>query len=131
MRSCAKGALALLGAMLSLPAQGVLNPTLLRAAADEAASPARRAASAGLVAGVRSSVVYVAVEVDGPRGKFVIERASSGVIVDASGLVVTWAALVHEAVGADDKELLVQLDDAENTRLPATVVRSDAWRYFA
>lgn len=126
MRSCAKGALALLGAMLSLPAQGVLNPTLLRAAADEAASPARRAASAGLVAGVRSSVVYVAVEVDGPRGKFVIERASSGVIVDASGLVVTWAALVHEAVGADDKELLVQLDDAENTRLPATVVRSDA-----
>ncbi|HEB54681.1 MAG TPA: serine protease, partial [bacterium] len=74
---------------------------------------------------VQAAVVYVAVEIDGPRGRFVIERPSSGVIVDASGLVVTWSRLVAEAAGASDKRVLVQLNDAGNTRLPADVVASD------
>ena len=126
MRSCATGALALFSAMLSLPAQGIPNPSLLRAGADEVGSPVRTAGPAGLVAKVRPSVVYVGVEVDGPRGKFFLERASTGVVVDAAGLVVTWSALVREVEGADDKRLLVQLDDAANTQLPATLVRSDA-----
>lgn len=118
-------ALVALAAGLSLPAQGVVNPTLLKAAADEAASQARRAGPAAIVAGVRSSVVWVAIEIDGDRGTFVIERSSSGVVVDPSGLVVTWSKLVQEVQGADDKRLFVQLDDAENTRLPASIVRLD------
>lgn len=116
---------ATLWAAVCLPAQGVVNPTLLKVDAGESSSPARTAGLAGLVAKVRSSVVYVGVEVDGSRGKFVIERASSGFVVDASGLVVTWARLVQEGAGADDKRIFVQLDDAENTRLPATIVRVD------
>lgn len=110
----------------SLPAQGVVNPTLLRAAADEASSPLRRAGLAKVVATVHEAVVWVAIEVDGPRGKFVLERASSGVIVDPSGLVATWGKLVQELQGANDKRAFVQLDDSQNTKLPATIVRIDA-----
>jgi S1-C subfamily serine protease len=47
------------------------------------------------------------------------------VIVDPSGYVVTWQHLVQEADAADDKSLFVQLNDAENTRLPAAIVRAD------
>ena len=121
----AVAALSALGAVGALSAQGTVNPTLLQASPDENASPLRRAGLAGIVAAVRGGVVWVAVEVEGNRGSFVIERASSGVVVDASGLVVTWGRLVREAVGAADKKLVVQLDDAENTRLDATVVRVD------
>jgi S1-C subfamily serine protease len=104
------------------PAQGHVNQTLLQAPADTAValSPA-----AAVVARARAAVVYVAVEVDGPRGKFAVERASTGVLVDPSGLVVTWRHLVAEAQGADDKRLVVQLDDAANTQLPAAIVRLD------
>ncbi|MBM3973028.1 MAG: trypsin-like serine protease [Planctomycetes bacterium] len=108
-----------------LPAQGDVQPTLLAPRADEPESPARRAGPAGLVAKVRPAVVWVAVEVDGARGKFTVERASTGVVADGSGLVLTLARLVKEAVGADDKRMLVQLDDAGNTQLPATIVRLD------
>jgi len=110
---------------LSLPAQGVVNPTLLKADPGEVRSPARTAGSAGVVALVRAGVVWVAVEVDGPRGTFVLERASSGVIVDSSGFVVTRSKLVREVQDADDKRLFVQLDDAANTRLAAGIVRLD------
>lgn len=126
MRWCPSLLLAAFAAASFLPAQGVVNATLLKAAADEAASPARRAGPAGIVAAVRPSVVWVAVEVDGPRGRFVMERASSGVVVDAGGLVVTWGRLVQEVQGADDKRLFVQLDDADNSRLAAQIVRIDA-----
>lgn len=125
MRSRSLWAHAAVWAAAGLPAQGVVNATLLKADAAEASSPARTAGPAGIVAKARASVVYVAVEVDGSRGKFVIERASSGFVADASGLVVTWARLVQEGNGAADKQLFVQLDDAENTRLPAKVVRID------
>ena len=108
-----------------LPAQGDVQPTLLAPRADEPESPARRAGPAGLVAKVRPAVVWVAVEVDGARGKFTVERASTGVVADGSGLVLTLARLVKEAVGAADKRVLVQLDDAANTQLPATIVRID------
>lgn len=108
-----------------LPAQGVVNPTLLQAPAD-AAETLRPGSPAAVVAAVRSAVVHVAVEVKGDRGVYRIERASSGVLVDASGLVVTWAHLVAEAQGATDKKIVVQLDDAANTELTATVVRIDA-----
>ncbi|MBL8755368.1 MAG: trypsin-like peptidase domain-containing protein [Planctomycetes bacterium] len=117
---------AVAAAVVVLPAQGTVQPTLLQARADEAKDPARRAATAGVVAKVRPSVVWVAVEVDGPRGKFTLERASSGVVVDGAGLVATFSHLVREAEGAADKRLFVQLDDAENTRLPASVVQHDA-----
>jgi S1-C subfamily serine protease len=109
-----------------LPAQGVENPSLLQAQPDDAAATAAR--SAGVLAAVakgRPAVVYVFVEVDGPRGKFAIERASTGVVVDGSGLVVTWAHLVAEVQGAADKALFVQRDDAEHTRLAASIVRID------
>ncbi len=115
----------LLAALSPLVAQDDLNPTLLLPSADEAASPARRAGPAGLVALARACVVHVVVEVDGPRGTFPIVRSSSGVIVAAEGLVLTWRHLVREAEGADDKRLFVQLDDAQNTRLPASVEVAD------
>ena len=54
-----------------------------------------------------------------------IERASSGVVVDPSGLVLTWRHLVQEAMGASDKTLYVQFDDAVNTRVPAAVETID------
>lgn len=117
--------LALFAVAAVLPAQGDVQPTLLAPRADEPESPARRAGPAGLVAKVRPAVVWVAVEVDGARGKFTVERASTGVVADGSGLVVTLARLVKEAVGAADKRVLVQLDDAGNTQLPATIVRLD------
>src|SRR5688572_20927083 len=109
----------------ALVAQGTVNATLLAPDPAEASSPARKAGPAGIVARVRASVVHVVVEVSGARGKFPIVRSSSGFVADASGLVVTWARLVHEVNGATDKQLLVQFDDAENTRLPAAIVRVD------
>jgi S1-C subfamily serine protease len=117
--------LALTLAAAALPAQGDVQPTMLAPRADEADAPARRAGPAGLVAKVRPAVVWVAVEVDGARGKFTVERASSGVVADGAGLVLTLARLVKEAVGAADKRVLVQFDDAANTQLPATIVRLD------
>jgi S1-C subfamily serine protease len=109
-----------------LPAQGVVNASLLEAPADDAAAAAaRRLLPATVVQKARAAVVYVFVEVDGPLGKFAIERASSGVLVDKSGLVVTWSHLVQESESAQDKKLFVQLDDAANTRLPAVVEHKD------
>lgn len=108
--------LALFAVVAALPAQGEVQPTLLAPRADEADSPARRAGPAGLVAKVRPAVVWVAVQVDGARGTFTVERASSGVVADASGLVVTLARMVQEAVGAADKRVLVQLDDAADRK---------------
>jgi len=119
-------AAAVLAALAPLCAQGTPSPTLLRPSPDEAASPARRAGPAGLVAKARASVVHIVVEVEGPRGAFPIVRSSSGVIVHADGLVLTWRHLVREADGADDKRIYVQLDDAQNTRLPAVVEATDA-----
>ena len=110
-----------------LPAQGVVNASLLEAPVDDAAAAAaRRLVPATVVQQARGSVVYVFVEIDGPLGKFAIERASSGVLVDKSGLVVTWNHLVQESQGAQDKKLFVQLDDAANTRLPAVIEQKDA-----
>ncbi len=113
---------AVLWVSFALPAQGHVNRSLLQAPTDGAA---QASPSAAVVAKSRAAVVYVYVEVDGSRGKFAIERASSGAVVDPSGLVVTWRHLVHEVEGADDKHLFVQLDDAGNTQLPATIVRFD------
>lgn len=110
----------------TLPAQGVVNQTLLRAPAADPATVARLVSGTELaIAGARSAIVYVEVEVDGPRGKFPIVRSSTGIVVDASGLVLTFRHLVQEAIGATDKRLFVQWDDAERTRLPATVAHSD------
>jgi S1-C subfamily serine protease len=110
----------------ALPAQDHVNSSLLKAPEDDAAqAAARRSVPATVVEKARSAVVYVCVEVDGERGAFAIERASSGVIVDPAGLVVTWKHLVREADGASDKKLYVQLDDAANSRAPAEIVRYD------
>lgn len=124
MRHCSP--LIALAISVGLPAQGVVNASLLEAPADDAAAAAaRRLLPATVVQQARAAVVYVFVEVDGPRGKFAIERASSGVLVGKSGLVVTWNHLVQESQGAQDKKLFVQLDDAANTRLPAVVEQKD------
>ena len=80
---------------------------------------------AHLAALAKPAIVHVFVEVDNGRTKFAIERPSSGVIVDASGLVVTWLALVHEAEGASDKRIVIALADREATRLPAKIVATD------
>ena len=115
--------LLLCAALTALPvaSQGTVNPSLLRA--PEAAAPVTWSTRA--FEQVQASIVHVAVEVDGPRGVFVIERPSSGVVVDARGYVVTFHRLVVEAIGAADKRILVRLNDAENTELGAEFVRAD------
>jgi serine protease Do len=113
-------------AATALPAQGVGNPSLLRAQDDSAeVAKLRRAGMAGVFAQVAPSVVHVEVEVDGPRGTFAIERASSGVLVDGRGIVATWSRLVAEAAGATDKRIVVQWNDGANTRAVGAVVASD------
>lgn len=67
------------------------------------------------------AVVHVFVEVKGTPD-FKIERPGSGVVIDASGLVVTHAALVTEGANAPDKQIFVQLADTARTRLPAHLV---------
>lgn len=67
------------------------------------------------------AVVHVFVEVKGTPD-FKIERPGSGVVIDASGLVVTHASLVAEGANAPDKQIFVQLADAARTRLPAHLV---------
>lgn len=117
---------ALLFVTFALPAQGFVNASLLKAPADDPASKAHAGIGAKVVTKARSAVVYVVIEVEAATGKFAIERASSGVVIDPSGLVLTWQHLVREADAADDKTLFVQLNDAANTRLPAMIERVDA-----
>ncbi|MFM1870902.1 MAG: hypothetical protein RL398_324 [Planctomycetota bacterium] len=115
----------LVGASLA-PAQGVVNKSLLAAVPDDAAAAtARRAGSPAAVQAGVGAVVYVAVEVDGPRGKFVIERPSSGVVVGDGTYVVTWHRLIAEVVGAADKRLYVQWPDDARTKVDAQLVRTD------
>ena len=105
----------------SAHAQGVVNNSMLRA-------PTQRAVptwTSSTFEQVQGSVVFVAIEVYGPRGKFLMERPSSGVVVDASGLVLTFHHLVQEMAGATDKRLFVQLNDAANTQLGAAIVAHD------
>jgi len=104
-------------------AQGVVNKSLLRAPTDAAATTW----SSETFERVQGAVVYVAVEISGPRGDFVIERASSGVVVGGDGHVVTFYRLVKEADGAapEDKRIMVRLNDAANTELLAKIVRHD------
>ena len=99
-------------------AQGVVNTSLLSAPTE----PAVATWTSRAFAQVQESVVFVAIEVDGPRGKFLIERPSTGVVIDGSGLVLTLHHLVKELEGASDKRLFVQLNDASNTQLDAEVV---------
>ena len=117
-RQLLSSALLVLGAAT---AQGDVNASLLRASQARAEGTW----STATFEEVQASIVYVAVEVDGPRGAFVIERASSGVVVSSAGYVVTFDRLVAEAVGAADKRVLVRLNDAANTELPAAVHRRD------
>ncbi|MCA8964273.1 MAG: trypsin-like peptidase domain-containing protein [Planctomycetes bacterium] len=108
-------------------AQGVVNPSLLAPQPDDATATAARATdSRQAVRAATGAVVYVAVEVEGPRGKFVIERPSTGVLVGDGSMVVTWTRLIAEAQGAADKALIVQWPDDARTRVGAELVRSDA-----
>ena len=102
--------------------QGVVNESLLRPPTGAAA----KTWSTRTFERAQASIVYVAVEVDGPRGSFYIERASTGVVVGEDGYVLTFHRLVAEAVGADDKRIKVRLNDATNTELVARLVRTDA-----
>lgn len=115
-----------LAAASPVVAQGVVNPSLLAPQPDDnQAAAVRRAGGLALRQAAEGGVVYVAVEVDGPRGKFVVERASSGVVVGTGRHVVTWARLVAEAVGASDKRIYVQWTDGARTKVPARLLRSD------
>ncbi len=120
-------ALGLALAALEAPAQfRISNRSILRpepiGALDEAGSLA--AAMDRAAAGV----VRVVVEVQG-RNRFEFVRPSSGALVSADGLVLTWQSLIAEFFEADDRRLFVELparDDEENpTRLPATVAHQD------
>lgn len=103
-------------------AQGVVNKSLL-AAPSERAVPTWTTQT---FEKVQASVVFVVIEVDGERDKFQIKRPSTGIVVDASGLVLTFHHLVKEMEGATDKRLFVQLNDAANTQLDAKIVAHDA-----
>lgn len=104
-------------------AQGVVNKSLLQPPTGSAATTW----STRTFERAQGSVVYVAVEVSGPRGDFVIERASSGVVVGGDGYVLTFYRLVKEADGAaaEDKRIMVRLNDSANTELLAKIVRHD------
>ncbi|MEE9126111.1 MAG: trypsin-like peptidase domain-containing protein, partial [Planctomycetota bacterium] len=94
--------------LVALPAQGHVNSSILAAKTDTAAESAcRKTAGAAAVAHARDAVVHVFVWVDKRRTAFKIERPSSGVIIDAAGLVVTNWDQVHEALNEDG-------DPAEN-----------------
>ncbi len=111
----------------SVAAQGAVNKSLLAPLPDDAAATAARATGSRQASRAAiGAVVYVAIEVEGPRGKFVIERPSSGVLVGDGSMVVTWTRLIAEAQGAADKALIVQWPDAARTRVGAELVRSDA-----
>lgn len=116
----------LLWATCILPAQGVVNASLLAPLPDTAAIAALRQQGMrhGFVA-ARPAVVHVAVAVTGGRNDFRIERPSSGVVLTPQGLVLTWWSLVREAEGASDKNVLVQLGDVEPRELPARIVAHD------
>jgi S1-C subfamily serine protease len=120
--------------LAALPAQGVVNRSLLAPPRDDAAALAVRTPPlCAAVQKARPAVVHVEVEVevDGARGAFPLVRSSSGAIVDPSGLVLTLWSLVREAEGATDKRLFVQLDDASRTRLPARLLRGEPSRGLA
>lgn len=102
-------------------AQGIVNRSLMAAPNESAVSTWTTATFDK----VQASVVFVAIEVDGTRDKFLIKRPSTGVVVDASGLVLTFHHLVKEMEGATDKRLFVQLNDAGNTTLDAKIVVED------
>jgi serine protease Do len=104
-------------------AQGVVNKSLLQPPTGSAATTW----STRTFERAQGSVVYVAVEVSGPRGDFVIERASSGVVIGEDGYVLTFYRLVKEADGtaAEDKRIMVRLNDSANTELLAKIVRHD------
>lgn len=105
-----------------LPAQGVVNPSLLAHLPDDA--KAQQSPLRTVMLGSGPAVVHVAVEVKG-RNVFRIERPSSGVVIGKSGLVLTFWSLVREAEGAADKRVLVQLADLERTELPCAIVAHD------
>ncbi|MBK8979341.1 MAG: trypsin-like peptidase domain-containing protein [Planctomycetes bacterium] len=71
----------------------------------------------------RPAVVHVLVEVAG-RNTFRLERPSSGVVVDAQGLVLTQWSLVRESVGAVDKSIRVRVP-GDPEALPAALVAHD------
>ncbi len=101
-----------------LPAQGPVHPSLLTP------PPAAAAADVGrtVVQQAGKGVVRVYVEVTGARTPFAIERPGTGALIDASGLVVTWHALVAEAIGASDKRIVVERDGKAQ---PAELVATD------
>ncbi|MHC5070124.1 MAG: S1C family serine protease, partial [Planctomycetota bacterium] len=89
----------LLSLLAALPAQGHVNASILQPARPTAAELARRQTpGANAVARARDAVVHVFVWVEKGKTSFKIERPSSGVIVDPSGLVVTNWDLVCEAL---------------------------------
>ncbi|MCA8969876.1 MAG: trypsin-like peptidase domain-containing protein [Planctomycetes bacterium] len=72
-----------------------INKTLVRAPLRDDESLTKTSTSE-VVAAARPAIVRVYVEITEKRTKFAIERPSSGVIVDSSGIVLTFWSLVAE-----------------------------------
>jgi len=114
-------AAALLVLAAGLAAQAEHNQSLL-------AAPPRRPAAAwttAVLARTGAAVVHVAVEVTSGRTTFALERPSSGVVVDAAGLVLTWWDLVREADGAADKRISVTVPGRAAPLRAAIVAHDD------
>jgi len=89
-----------------LPSQGQVNPSILKPIQPtEAELAQRRTPAAQAVARAREAIVNVFVWVEKSKASFKIERPSSGVIVDPSGLVVTNWDLVRETVAKDGSKV--------------------------
>ncbi len=100
-----------------------INASIVAAEPDTEAQAARRKTQiADALAKVRGAVAFVSIEVRA-EPKFRIERPSTGVIVDPSGLVVTHWSLVREAHGATDKTVFVEVEGREE--MAAKIVAHD------
>jgi len=73
----------------------------------------------------RHAVLHVYVEVQDPHKAFKIERSSSGVVIDPSGLVVTFWSLVREGHESTDKRIVVRGNDRRGTRYSAMLLARD------
>ncbi|MBK8100592.1 MAG: trypsin-like peptidase domain-containing protein [Planctomycetes bacterium] len=115
----------LLGVLLAtLPAQGIIAPTLLSApAVDEATAALRASGAAGVVFGKADAVVKIVVEVTAGGTPFELQGPRTGLVVHPAGYVVTWSTAVG---GADGASLFVQRAGQPDARLPAKVVANDA-----
>ena len=114
--------------LLALPTATAQEPTDRNGSLLAAPERSRASANTGTAVVVRENrdaVVNVFVEVQHPTTPFKIERPSSGVIIDPSGIVLTLWSLIEEAPQSTDKQIIVRMHDEERTRHTAKVLARD------